>query len=136
MIYQLIMFQKEVFPDSRWGTYGTHSQFHEQEFDSEWYDNEEQLISSIIDTIARFKAENPNGEVYLHKVIDESCEHIISKGVRESLEIIAIKERLEKEKAFIEKQKEKEVTKEREIKKLLELQAKYGAIQEIKNNYE
>jgi hypothetical protein len=129
MRYLLTLFEEEVMPDSRWGTYGSSSYFERSEYDLAWYDDEESLNNDIINDIARFKLNHPQGEVFLNEIIDNSnlydiiiCSNLKTKELEQE------KLRLEKEKKDKEASRQRDEQRERDLKLLNELKEKYEHI--------
>lgn len=120
------MFEKETFPDSRWGTYGSHSVFVERTFNSRNYDDLDDMYETVTLDIARFKADNPNGTISVYNIKDDDdCENILYEAENKVDEIIQERKREEERLAREAFEREQERHKQEDLRKLEELKAKY-----------
>lgn len=120
--YLLVLYQEY---DDYWDTSGVrrwhvNSYFREEEFA---LDEEKELVNAI----ATFKANYPDGEVNIYKIIQSTYDfsHLVKDGLHEAEKIKQLKEQEKKQKELAQKIADQKAYEARELKELQRLKEKY-----------
>jgi hypothetical protein len=133
--YLLIAYAKEVFPDERWGTYGSHSDLLKETYRLE---NSECLYKDLGAFICKhpdceydiYMIREPehwtyDGGLYRDESLDEKIEDLKKKAIDYSQQLKEEAKVKAKQKELQIKLENEKRIKQEELKKLAELRAKY-----------